>query len=128
MLFLFPLFQVLLCGPDGCASLVDPRLEGAAPVDQVTAVLGVACTCVHVDENLRPGMLEVLRMLERVPGAAHSICAANPYPISPSMRASTSFGDRGSSLPSVWSSSSSSANENTALSHGYEMSGIREGR
>ncbi|XP_061356779.1 G-type lectin S-receptor-like serine/threonine-protein kinase At2g19130 [Gastrolobium bilobum] len=45
-------------------SLLDPRLEGNADIEEVTRVIKVASWCVQDDESHRPSMGQVVQMLE----------------------------------------------------------------
>lgn len=47
-------------------SLLDPRLEGDADMDEVTRIVKVAAWCVQDDETHRPSMSQVVQILEGV--------------------------------------------------------------
>ncbi|KAE8672710.1 G-type lectin S-receptor-like serine/threonine-protein kinase [Hibiscus syriacus] len=47
-------------------SLLDPRLNGDAPVDELSRICKVACWCVQDDETHRPSMGQVVQILEGV--------------------------------------------------------------
>jgi serine/threonine protein kinase len=47
-------------------SLLDPRLEGNADVEELTRVCKVACWCIQDDETSRPPMGQVVQILEGV--------------------------------------------------------------
>lgn len=47
-------------------SLLDPRLEGNADVEELTRVCKVACWCIQDDEPTRPPMDQVVHTLEGV--------------------------------------------------------------
>ncbi|XP_059451814.1 G-type lectin S-receptor-like serine/threonine-protein kinase At2g19130 [Corylus avellana] len=47
-------------------SLLDPRLEGNADIEELTSVCKVACWCIQDDDTNRPPMGQVVQMLEGV--------------------------------------------------------------
>ncbi|KAM1358480.1 hypothetical protein TB2_045452 [Malus domestica] len=47
-------------------SLLDPRLDGIADVEELTRICRVACWCVQDDEARRPSMGQVVQILEAV--------------------------------------------------------------
>ncbi|PQP94234.1 G-type lectin S-receptor-like serine/threonine-protein kinase [Prunus yedoensis var. nudiflora] len=47
-------------------SLLDPRLDGNADVQELTRICRVACWCVQDDEAHRPSMGQVVQILEGV--------------------------------------------------------------
>ncbi|PQQ07808.1 G-type lectin S-receptor-like serine/threonine-protein kinase [Prunus yedoensis var. nudiflora] len=47
-------------------SLLDPRLDGNADVQELTRICRVACWCVQDDETHRPSMGQVVQILEGV--------------------------------------------------------------
>ncbi|KAM7498225.1 hypothetical protein LguiA_022639 [Lonicera macranthoides] len=47
-------------------SLVDPRLEGIADVEEVTRICRLACWCIQDDEINRPSMGQIVQILEGV--------------------------------------------------------------
>lgn len=61
----FPLRALEMHMEGEYVELVDPRLMGNAPNEEVQKLVRVALCCVHRDPNLRPSMINVVRMLER---------------------------------------------------------------
>ncbi|XVE49812.1 hypothetical protein DITRI_Ditri01bG0111600 [Diplodiscus trichospermus] len=47
-------------------SLLDPRLNGDAPVEELSRICKVACWCIQDDESHRPSMGQVVQILEGV--------------------------------------------------------------
>jgi hypothetical protein len=63
----FPKLAASLIGDGGdVLSLLDPRLEGDADVEELTRVCKVACWCIQDDETSRPPMGQVVQILEGV--------------------------------------------------------------
>jgi hypothetical protein len=53
-------------GRHNVLSLLDPRLEGNADVEELTRVCKVACWCIQDDEIDRPPMGQIVHILEGV--------------------------------------------------------------
>ncbi|GMJ13028.1 hypothetical protein like AT2G19130 [Hibiscus trionum] len=63
----FPTSVARVITEDGdVLSLLDPRLNGDAPVDELSRMCKVACWCVQDDETHRPSMGQVVQILEGV--------------------------------------------------------------
>ncbi|XP_062152361.1 G-type lectin S-receptor-like serine/threonine-protein kinase At2g19130 [Alnus glutinosa] len=63
----FPTRAASLIAEEGdVLSLLDPRLEGNANVEELTRVCKVACWCIQDDETRRPPMGQVVQILEGV--------------------------------------------------------------
>jgi hypothetical protein len=63
----FPTRAASLIAEEGdVLSLLDPRLEGNADVEELTRVCKVACWCIQDDETRRPPMSQVVQILEGV--------------------------------------------------------------
>ncbi|XP_022763999.1 G-type lectin S-receptor-like serine/threonine-protein kinase At2g19130 [Durio zibethinus] len=63
----FPTWAASLITQGGdVLSLLDPRLNGDAPVDELSRICKVACWCIQDDENHRPSMGHVAQILEGV--------------------------------------------------------------
>uniref|UniRef100_A0A2N9FA20 non-specific serine/threonine protein kinase n=1 Tax=Fagus sylvatica TaxID=28930 RepID=A0A2N9FA20_FAGSY len=63
----FPTWAASLIAKGGdVLSLVDPRLEGNADVEEVTRLCRLACWCIQDDETHRPPMGQVVQILEGV--------------------------------------------------------------
>ncbi|KAB1210056.1 hypothetical protein CJ030_MR6G004334 [Morella rubra] len=63
----FPTWAAGLMSQGGdVLSLLDPRLEGNADVEEVSRLCRVACWCVQDDETNRPPMGQVVQILESV--------------------------------------------------------------
>ncbi|XP_051127348.1 G-type lectin S-receptor-like serine/threonine-protein kinase At5g35370 [Andrographis paniculata] len=63
-LIYFPLFALEMHEEGRYSEVVDPRLAGRVPSDEVKKLLRVALCCVHEEPNLRPSMSNVVGMLE----------------------------------------------------------------
>lgn len=65
----FPTWAASLITQGGdVLSLLDPRLEGNADVEEVTRICRLACWCIQDDETHRPPMGQVVQILEGVLG------------------------------------------------------------
>ncbi|KAL0001803.1 hypothetical protein SO802_015584 [Lithocarpus litseifolius] len=63
----FPILAASLIIQGGdVLSLLDPRLEGNADVEEVTRICRLACWCIQDDETHRPPMGQVVQILEGV--------------------------------------------------------------
>jgi len=63
----FPIQAASLIAKGGdVLSLLDPRLEGNADVEELTRVCKVACWCIQDDETDRPTMGQIVHILEGV--------------------------------------------------------------
>ncbi|XP_022742648.1 G-type lectin S-receptor-like serine/threonine-protein kinase At2g19130 [Durio zibethinus] len=63
----FPTYAASLITQDGdVLSLLDPRLNGDAPVEELSRICKVACWCIQDDEPHRPSMGQVVQILEGV--------------------------------------------------------------
>ncbi|OMP10605.1 S-locus glycoprotein [Corchorus olitorius] len=63
----FPTWAAGLVSQDGdVLSLLDPKLKGDAPVEEVSRICKLACWCIQDDETHRPSMRQVVQILERV--------------------------------------------------------------
>ncbi|KAE8670116.1 G-type lectin S-receptor-like serine/threonine-protein kinase [Hibiscus syriacus] len=63
----FPTSAARVIAQDGdVLSLLDPRLNGDAPVYELSRICKVACWCVQDDETHRPSMSQVVQILEGV--------------------------------------------------------------
>lgn len=76
----FPTWAASLITQGGdVLSLLDPRLEGNADVEEVTRICRLACWCIQDDETHRPPMGQVVQILEGVLGV-------NPAPVPRSLQ------------------------------------------
>nr|XP_023890719.1 G-type lectin S-receptor-like serine/threonine-protein kinase At2g19130 [Quercus suber]POF21713.1 g-type lectin s-receptor-like serine/threonine-protein kinase [Quercus suber] len=76
----FPTWAASLITQGGdVLSLLDPRLEGNADVEEVTRICRLACWCIQDDESHRPPMGQVVQILEGVLGV-------NPAPVPRSLQ------------------------------------------
>ncbi|KAK4577424.1 hypothetical protein RGQ29_027785 [Quercus rubra] len=65
----FPTWAASLITQGGdVLSLLDPRLEGNADVEEVTRICRLACWCIQDEETHRPPMVQVVQILEGVLG------------------------------------------------------------
>ncbi|PWZ37304.1 G-type lectin S-receptor-like serine/threonine-protein kinase [Zea mays] len=62
----FPLYAAAQLNEGNVLCLLDPRLEGHADVRELDVACRVACWCIQDEENDRPSMAQVVRMLEGV--------------------------------------------------------------
>ncbi|XP_017971701.1 PREDICTED: G-type lectin S-receptor-like serine/threonine-protein kinase At2g19130 [Theobroma cacao] len=63
----FPTWAATLITQDGdVLSLLDARLKGEAPVEELSRICKVACWCIQDDETHRPSMGQVVQILEGV--------------------------------------------------------------
>jgi serine/threonine protein kinase len=62
----FPLYAAAQLNEGNVLCLLDRRLEGNANVEELDVICRVACWCIQDEENDRPSMAQVVRMLEGV--------------------------------------------------------------
>lgn len=116
--------QVATHRKEGAAVLLDPRLRGDAPLDQVDRVIAIASACVQEEEMLRPTMSDVLRSLENV---SHGIHIGRREKIPDSFGSSdppSPLGEKGN-LQLSWQSSGEGS---APFTLGYEMTKLHVGR
>ncbi|KAG2717157.1 hypothetical protein I3843_03G161900 [Carya illinoinensis] len=101
-------------------SLLDPRLEGNADVEELTRVCRVACWCIQDDESNRPPMSQVVQILE-------GVLEVNPAPIPRSLlvlddnRENIIFFTESSSNQSSQARSNTSATSSQSKSDGQQQ-------
>ncbi|KAK8562542.1 hypothetical protein V6N12_010619 [Hibiscus sabdariffa] len=115
----FPTSVARVITQDGdVLSLLDPRLNGDAPVDELSRICKVACWCVQDDETHRPSMGQVVQILE-------GVLDVNVPPIPRSLQVladdsehiiffTESSSSQSSQTPSYTSNASSQAKSNTS--------------
>uniref|UniRef100_A0ACD5W8C2 Uncharacterized protein n=1 Tax=Avena sativa TaxID=4498 RepID=A0ACD5W8C2_AVESA len=62
----FPIFASIKVNEGVAISLLDPRLEGQADIEQLNRACRIACWCIQDAEDHRPKMGQVVQMLEGV--------------------------------------------------------------
>ncbi|KAM0907894.1 hypothetical protein ACQ4PT_015822 [Festuca glaucescens] len=62
----FPIFAAIKVNEGDAISLLDPRLESQADIEQLNRVCRIACWCIQDAEDHRPMMRQVVHMLESV--------------------------------------------------------------
>ncbi|KAM0825440.1 hypothetical protein ACQ4PT_069555 [Festuca glaucescens] len=60
----FPIFAAIKVNEGDAISLLDPRLESQADIEQLNRVCRIACWCIQDAEDHRPMMRQVVHMLE----------------------------------------------------------------